>query len=310
MRRAILDTTRRFPRLAALSALLLAVACAGPQQARYGSPEEAVAALAAALETRDAASAAQLFGEGGVDMIRSGDAVADRQDAERVLAAIRERVDFEPAEDGTQVLVLGADGWPFPIPLEPDGDGWRFDVEAGVVEIEFRRIGRNELSTIATLRAFVEAQREYLAGGFAGDVPAYADRLLSSEGARDGLYWPAAEGEPESPLGPLVAAAAAEGYERADRRQEPYHGYLFRGLFAQGEHAPGGARNYRDEAGRLTGGFALVAWPARYGSSGIMTFLVNQQGIVFETDLGPGTAERVAQIVQYDPDEAWIPTVD
>jgi hypothetical protein len=171
-------------------------------------------------------------------------------------------------------------------------------------------VGKNELSTIATLRALVEAQREYAGEGRDGNPPAFARRLLSSEGRHDGLYWPVREGEAPSPLGPLVAEASEEGYGGAESRPTPYHGYLYRLLTAQGASAPGGARSYLDRQGRLTGGFAVVAWPATYGNSGVMTFLVNQQGIVFQRDLGADTEQAVARIQAYDPDASWGPTAD
>jgi hypothetical protein len=191
------------------------------------------------------------------------------------------------------------------------GGGWRFDVEAGLEELENRRIGRNELLTLATLHEFVEAQREYRSTGRDGNPPAYAQGLFSSGGKHDGLYWPAAPDEPESPLGPLVAAAAAEGYQQQDGAgPTPFHGYFYRLLRAQGPSAPGGARSYLDGRGLLTGGFALLAWPAKHGNSGIMTFQVNQQGLVFQKDLGPDTAAAAARITCYAPDESWDPTGD
>jgi len=207
------------------------------------------------------------------------------------------------------IALLGEAAWEFPIPLVAVGNGWRFDVEAGREEITNRRVGRNELSTIATLREMVDAQREYAAEGRDGHPPAFASRLLSTPGRHDGLYWPVAEGEPESPLGEFVAAAAEEGY-RSGEAPIPYHGYHYRLLTAQGACAPGGPRDYLDAEGLLTGGFAVIAWPATYGSSGVMTFQVNRQGIVFQKDLGPGTRDAVAAIRAYDPDGSWTPTSD
>jgi hypothetical protein len=243
-------------------------------------------------------------------MLRSGDEVADRNDLDAVRALIREKVELEDDGADRKIALLGNDGWPLPLPLQRDGDRWRFDVEAGKQEILNRRIGRNELSTIETLRECVAAQNEYAAVGRDGQPPAFAARFVSSQGKRDGLWWPAAAGEPESPLGPLLADAAAEGYRREGGAQAPYHGYHYRILTAQGPAAPGGERSYLDARGRLTGGFAVIAWPAQYGSSGIMTFLVNQQGIVFERDLGDETARVGATVPVYDPDDAWTPVAN
>jgi hypothetical protein len=194
------------------------------------------------------------------------------------------------------------------LPLVLNEGRWRFDVAGGREELLNRRIGRNELLVLASLHAYVDAQREYLAGGWAGKPPAYARRFLSSEGARDGLYWPAVEGEEESPLGPLYAEAASSHAQEAG--PQPFHGYYFRILEAQGPSAPGGARSYLDKKERLTRGFAAIAWPAKHGNSGVMTFKVNQQGIVFQKDLGPETEAAVAAIEAYDPDESWHPTGD
>lgn len=309
MTRARRSSTRA-GRLAGLLLALVAAACAVPRQAAFRTPGEALEALATMLELHDAALAEGLFGAEGVALIRSGDDVADREDGRRVRQAIGERVAFEPQAGGALVALLGEAGWPFPIPLTRSGAGWRFDVAAGIEELENRRVGRNELSTLATLHAWVDAQREYFALNPAGGAPTFAERVVSSPGARDGLYWPTAAGEPESPFGPQVAEAESEGYREGDGQQRAFHGYVYRTLDAQGQHAPGGARSYRDAQGRLTRGCALLAWPARYGSSGVMTFVVNQQGIVFEQDLGPGTAELAAAITAYDPDASWRPTAD
>jgi hypothetical protein len=302
-------------RLVQLALVVLASAsasCASPPLATFESPEEAMHALADLAGTQDLERAEQLFGPDGVALLRSGDDVADREDALGVKRSIQEKLTFEATSAERTVAVIGSDGWPFPIPLVRAGGGWSFDVEAGREELENRRIGHNELLTIATLHEFVDAQREYRSMGRDGNPPAYAQQLFSSEGRHDGLYWPVAPGEPESPLGPLVAAAAAEGYPgRAPGAGPiPFHGYFLRLLTGQGPSAPGGERSYLDERGVLSGGFALLAWPARYGNSGIMTFQVNQQGLVFQKDLGPGTASAAALITRYSPDETWDPTGD
>jgi len=291
--------------LPALAGLLL-LSCAAPGTATFATPEEAVQRLLAAAEDDDAAE--ELLGAGGFELLRSGDAVADRQDFETVVELVREKLAFEDLDADRKLALLGDEAWEFPIPLVREAGAWRFDVEAGREEILNRRVGHNELSTIETLRAIAVAQHEYAASGGSAGPRSYAQRVLSSAGQRDGLYWPAPEGEPPSPLGPLVAEAFEEGYRAGART--PYHGYFYRLLTTQGANAPGGARSYLDAQGRLVGGFAVVAWPATHGNSGVMTFLVNQQGLVFERDLGPDTAEAVARIQSYDPDERWAPARD
>jgi len=291
----------------ALGALSL-VACTTRDSATFASPEEAVRRL---MESgSDEAAAEELLGAGGFALLLSGDEVADRQDLEAVTALIAEKLAFEELGQGRVLALLGNEGWELPIPLVNEGGRWRFDVEAGREEVLNRRVGRNELSTLATLRELVAAQREYAAEGRDGNPPAFAQRLLSSAGRHDGLYWPVAEGEPESPMGPLVAEAAAEGYRSGAAEPVPYHGYFYRLLTAQGANAPGGARSYLDSQERLRGGWAVVAWPATYGNSGVMTFLVNQQGIVFQKDLGERTQDAVSAIQAYDPDQSWTPTSD
>jgi hypothetical protein len=295
-------------RLVLLTLPLLALGCVTKRSASFETPEDAVRFLVEATDDRD--SAELLLGPGGFDMLRSGDDVADRQDLEAVVELMREKIAFEDLGEGRRIALLGNDGWELPIPLVEDENGWRFDVEAGREEIVNRRVGRNEISTIETLRAMVDAQREYAAEGRDGNPPAFARRFLSSPGRHDGLYWPASEHEEESPLGPLIAEAAEDGYRNGLDQPIPYHGYFYRLLTAQGSAAPGGARSYVDAQDRLTRGFAVVAWPATYGNSGVMTFLVNQQGIVFQRDLGAGTAQGVAAIRAYDPDANWTPVVE
>lgn len=286
--------------------LLFLPACA-TQFATFESPAVALQALVDSAD--DQQRAEQLLGPGGFDMLRSGDEVADHEDIEAVRALIKEKVAFETHGD-TCTALLGNDGWPLPLPLVKSGDGWRFDVEAGLDEILSRRVGRNELSTVETLRECVQAQREFAALAESTKGTTYAARVVSSAGKKDGLYWPAADGEPQSPLGPLLAEASAQGYDPASADgPTPYHGYLYRVLKQQGANAPGGARDFTGENGNLQGGFAFLAWPATYGNSGVMTFLVSHQGIVFESDLGPNTAQKAAAINSYDPDASWHPTV-
>ncbi|MCY2959068.1 MAG: DUF2950 domain-containing protein [Planctomycetota bacterium] len=295
-------------RIALLVLSTLPLGCASTSSVTFATPEEAIRRLVEGAEDRQVADT--LLGPGGFDLLRSGDEVADKQDYQAVVEMIREKLAFEDVGEDRKIARIGNDAWEFPIPLVRDGKSWRFDVESGREEVMNRRVGRNELSTLETLRAMVAAQREYAAEGRDGNPPTFARRLLSSPGKHDGLYWPAAEGQDESPLGPFVAEAAEEGYRSVSERPIPYHGYFYRLLTAQGPGAPGGARSYLDAQTRLTRGFAVLAWPATYGNSGVMTFLVNQQGIVFQRDLGDGTAKAAAAIEAYDPDASWTPTSD
>jgi hypothetical protein len=278
----------------------------------YQTPDEAVQALLDAVASGEAGAIAKVLGP-EASGLASGDAVADANALQDLLAVAEEAVNIEQTEGNQDlaVVTMGGDDWPFPIPLRRDAQGWYFDTATGKEEVYNRRIGRNELSTIETLRAYVQAQDEYAAQDRNGDgVKEYARRLMSSEGTRDGLYWPTAAGEPESPMGPLVAEAVAEGYKPGHGGgPKPYHGYLFRALTAQGANAPGGARDYLVD-GHLTGGFALLAYPAEYGNAGIKSFLVNQSGIVYESDLGPDTVAAAAAIAVYDPGEGWAAVTD
>jgi hypothetical protein len=219
---------------------------------------------------------------------------------------IAEKVAFEEMDADTRVALFGAEAWPFPIPLVRTGERWRFDTAAGREELLNRRIGFNELATLESLHAYVDAQKEYAAAGRDGNPPAFAQRFISTEGKHDGLYWAAEEGEEPSPIGDLLAEAAAD-YEG---EPQPFRGYRFKILTRQGASAPGGNRDYLDDAGRMTGGFAAIAWPAKYDNSGIMTFLVNHRDIVFQRDLGPETERAVAAIDSFDPDASWEPTGD
>jgi len=292
--------------IAATAACFLLAACAATRGASFATPEDAVYRLVAAAE--DPAAAEELLGDGGFDLLRSGDDVADHQDVEAVAALVREGLKFEDVGPDRKLALLGREGWELPIPLVREAGAWRFDVEAGREEVLNRRVGRNEISTLATLRALVEAQHEYAALGHAGPG-VFASRILSRAGERDGLYWPTNEGEEPSPLGELAAVAFEEGY-RAGEQPLPYHGYFYRLMTAQGASAPGGARSYLDSDGRLDRGFAVLAWPATYDNSGVMTFEVNQQGLVFQKDLGRDTARLAARIQAYDPDASWAPTGD
>ena len=289
-------------------AALGASGCATPGRA-YASPDEAMKAVADLAGTGDQQRAEEIFGSEAMEVISSGDPVADRADGLRVKQMILDRVEFEGSEDEV-VAVVGEDRWPFPIPLVRARSGWRFDLEAGEEELLNRRIGRNELRTIATLREYVYAQGEYASAGRDGHPPAYARTVRSTPGLHDGLYWPVAEGEPESPLGSLFAAAVEEGYAESADGPRPFHGFYFRILTRQGASAPGGERDYVNSRGLMTAGFAAVAWPATYGNSGITSFVVNHLGIVFEKDLGPKTDKAVRSMTSYDPDDTCAPVVN
>jgi hypothetical protein len=283
-------------------------ACSPAPAGTYSTPEEAVQALADLAGSGDSKKTEEMFGADGMELLDSGDEAADHEDALRVKAMILEKVAFEDLDETTKAAVIGNEGWSFPLPLVLEEGRWRFDAAIGREELLNRRIGRNELLALASLHAYVDAQREYFARGWGGRPPAYARRFRSGEGAHDGLYWQVAEGEEESPLGPLYAEAADE--QMKDAGPQPFHGYYFRIIEGQGKSAPGGERSYLDKKGRLTRGFAAIARPAKYGNSGIMTFQINQQGMIFQKDLGAETDAAVAAITAYDPDESWHPTGD
>jgi Protein of unknown function (DUF2950) len=273
----------------------------------FASAEDAVAGLVEALRAGNRAALEKLFGPGSEKLLSSGDKYSDAAERQRFLAAYDEQHKLVPAEPGHMMLAVGKDDWPLPIPLVQQADGrWYFDSRAGADELVNRRIGRNEIAAIRTALAYVDAQRVYFVFTQQDGHAEYAQRLASTPGKRDGLYWPAGDDEPESPLAPLMAQAQEEGYpgERAAGKPLPYRGYFFRILTGQGTNAAEGARNYISR-GRMTDGFALIAWPASYRTSGIMTFMVNQDGVVFQKDLGPKTAAIAASTNLFDPDLSW-----
>src|SRR5262245_29513043 len=281
---------------------LQVVTFAAPAPKSFNSLDEAVDALATAIRAADRKAVVEILGPQGSPLVWSGDDVADRAAFQRFVAAY-DRAHRLEGGSGKVVLYVGDDDFPFPIPLVPDGPRWLWDTDAGDDEILNRRIGQNELSAIQVCLAYVDAQREYYSRGTG--LLAYAQRFESTRGKHDGLYWEAKPGEPQSPLGPLVARARAAGYLLPPRgAPAPYHGYLYRILFAQGVDAPGGAYDFVVK-GHMIGGFALVAQPALYGASGIMTFIVNQDGVVYQKDLGPKTAQAAGAIKAYNPDSTW-----
>jgi len=276
------------------------------QQSTYVTADEAVAALIGALKQNDTAQLRLVFGPGGEPLINSGDPVADAAAGAGFVAAYAEQHALVAAGPDRFTVDVGPRAWPFPIPLVKVGDRWRFDAAAGAQELVNRRIGRNEIATIASMLGYVTAQKAYYE--LTGKVgPAeYAQRIISRPGKHDGLYWPAEAGQEPSPLADIITRLAAEGYpdDLVSAAPMPVRGYLYRSLTAQGPLAPGGAKSYIAQ-GRMTGGFALVAWPARYGVSGIMTFVVDQDGVVFQRDLGSGTDKTVRSMQRYDPDLRW-----
>ena len=282
---------------------------AAAKQKTFATPEEAASALVAAVRAKSVPDLVAIVGPGSNDWLFSGDKVADANDWGRFLTAYDQKNGFEKTGDKA-VLEVGADGWPFPAPIVKKGGQWAFDANAGREEIINRRVGRNELDTMQGLLAVVDAQREYAARDADGNGFAdYARKFRSSPGKKDGLYWPTEGNAPQSPLGPLVAVASREGYGKQgapakEGQQVPYHGYYYRILTSQGKDAPGGAYDYM-VSNKLLGGFAVVAWPASYRNSGVMTFIVNHEGVVYEKDLGAQTQSIAAGMTRYNPDATW-----
>jgi hypothetical protein len=299
---------------AALITAMTVLGCAkhAAQQPSFETPEAAVDALVAAAEKHDVAELARLLGPGTEYLLESGDAVADRGEREGFLKRYHARHRLVVGGPDDFVLQVGEDHWPLPIPLVREGAKWRFDGAAGADELVLRRIGANELRTIDVMRGFVAAQQDYAdEGRDSAAAGVYASRFRSSPGKHDGLYWEAATGEPPSPAGPFLAAAAEEGYalegvNAQTGKRTPYHGYIYRMLLSQGAAANGGAREYLQN-GKLTGGFAMLATPETYGVSGVMSFIVNQDGVVWQRNLGDDTAQVAQSIRQFNPDQDWTP---
>jgi hypothetical protein len=277
------------------------------KQKSFKSPEDAFKALVQAAGNNDIEELSAIFGPKGKDIISSGDAVADKRARERFVKTAGDAVKFLKLDDETMLPVIGKDECPFPIPIVKSGREWVFSTEEGNQEIINRRIGRNELNTIQVAMAYVDAQREYIRKDRNGDgVLQYAQHFVSHNGKRDGLYWEIGPGEDRSPLGPLFARATEEGYTpgNKDGKHTPYYGYYYRILKSQGNNAPGGELEYVTD-GRMISGFGLLSYPAQYGVSGVMTFIVNGEGIVYEKNLGPKTEEIAKAITKYDPDKTW-----
>lgn len=293
-------------------ALLASVATADGQtatQRTFAAPEDAVKALVDTVKTGDLDALLAIFGPEGRELTASSDPATARMNRQVFTVAVREQWRLEDTSASRKTLVVGNEDWPFPVPLVKGADGWRFDTAAGKEEVLARRIGRNELQAIATSRAYVTAQQRYALQGHDGKpAGVHATKFRSDPGKENGLYWPAARGQKRSPLGDLVAQAAEEGRALgADRtKPTPFHGYYFKILTRQGAVASGGARSYLVK-GEMSGGFALVAWPAQYDATGVMTFIVNQDGTVRQRDLGPQTDAIARKMTTYNPDAAWLP---
>jgi Protein of unknown function (DUF2950) len=293
-------------------AMLLIGACVAPaawaltaSQETFASPEDAASALVQAVRNGDRSATLAVLGNAG-EWMWSGDAVSDRAAAARFVAQYEAK--HAVARDGdTATLTIGDDGFPFAFPIVKSGDAWRFDTAAGREELLARRIGENELDTIKVLQAIVDAEREYASRDRNGDgVFTYAQKFESAPGRHDGLYWPTKAGEAPSPLGPLIARAVAEGYRKNDKGPTPYHGYYYRMLNGQAKSAGAEAFEYVIH-GKGIGGFAVVAYPAKYGNSGIMTFIVNQDGKVYQSDRGPETLMKARVMQRFDPGNGWSP---
>jgi len=293
------------PKLAAVAILLTGCISTRsmaqqPGQKTFSSPEDASNAFVTAAQNNDEKAMLDILGPVGKQIVSSGDETEDAHSRANFVQRYQEMHRLVKEPDGTTTLYIGAHNWPWPIPLVNKGDLWYFDTEAGKKEILFRRIGRNEISTIRVCQELVAAEKEF----YSTHQNEYAQKIFSDEGQHNGLYWKAADGEPQSPIGPLVAAAVAEGYAKSrDSAPTPYRGYYYHILTRQGKNGAGGAKSYIVN-GKMTEGFAFVAYPAQYRSSGVMTFVVNQDGVVYQKDLGKKTDVAKA-MKEYDPNSSW-----
>jgi Protein of unknown function (DUF2950) len=292
-----------------LSLMIFLAACTRsdkPAIRTFSSPDDSGNALLQAAKSGDENSLLAIFGSDSKPILSSGDAVQDKNILNEFVAAYEEMHRWRKMPDGAQVLLVGADNFAFPIPLKKDANGqWFFDTAAGKDEILARRIGRNELAVIEVCAALADAQAEYFSQNHGDGVQKqYALKFISDTGKQNGLYWESPEGQPRSPLGPLVAFATDEGYSTKAGAHAPFHGYIFHLLTKQGSHAPGGAKDYVVD-GKMVGGFAFVAYPAEYGNSGVMTFIINQDGVLLQKDLGKTTTETATAMTTFDPDPTW-----
>jgi hypothetical protein len=306
-----MPTKNPFTTVLALTTLLMGQSCSRTlTNSKFTDPNDAAKALLHALKEGHKEQIQAIFSREALDAVASGDAVSDQHDREVLALAMQQSWRWTSLGPERRELIVGDEQWPFPIPLAKSGDQWQFDVEAGKREVIARRIGRNELGVIELCSVYVELQKEYAADSHDGKQKGlYAQRLRSSPGHQDGLYWDTNPGGQPSPLGDLAAQAEEQGYAKDRAEGSPFWGYRFRIVTAQGASAPGGRKNYVVN-GAMSGGFALVAYPAKYGSSGVMTFIVNQDGRVYQKDLGKDTSNLAPQIEDYSPDGSWelLPT--
>lgn len=284
-------------------------------QKTFSTPAAAADALAVAAQKNDAQEMLAILGASSQDLASSGDKVADKESRDRFTTKYHEMHRFAAIGEGRMILYIGAENWPTPIPLQKNGSQWYFDTASAKQEILYRRIGANELNVIKVCQAIVDGELDYYGALHDGDsVHQYAQKFGSTPGKHDGLYWKVNAGEPESPIGPLIAQAATEGYKHhaAQTGQDkplPFHGYIYKLLTSQGADAPGGAKSYV-VGGKMTGGFALVAYPVSYKDSGVMTFVVSQDGQIYQKDLGAQTRQIATGMVEYNPDATWQPVED
>jgi Protein of unknown function (DUF2950) len=306
-------TTIRFRLRLTLSGLLLAWMLVTPfasaddtsAQKVFPSPDAAVSALVAADKADDMKALSSVLGPDSDQILSSGDPVADKNAREDFARRYQEMHRLAYDDQGRVILYVGAGNWPVPIPLVKKDSGWVFDTAAGKEELLFRRIGRNELFTIKVLEDLANAQSEYASEAHDSGQGQFAQKILSDPGKHNGLYWETTEGQPESPIGPLVASATAEGYKKESGGNPiPFHGYYYKVLEGQGKNAPGGAKRYLID-GKMINGFAFLAYPAEYRASGVMTFMINQNGVIVQKDLGPDTAKLASAISEYNPDKTW-----
>jgi hypothetical protein len=298
----------------ALSMLILACLLVTPiapatetaAQQMFPSPDAAASALVAAGKADDMKTLSSILGPDADQVLSSGDPVADKNARNDFVSRYQEMHRLAYDDQGRVILYVGAQNWPVPIPLVKKNGGWVFDTEAGKEELLSRRIGRNELFTINVLEDLADAQTEYASEARDGEsADQFAQKILSDTGKRNGLYWETAEGQPESPIGPLIASASAAGYKKdGSGNPIPFHGYYYKVLTRQGKNAPGGAKDYLVN-GKMTNGFAFLAYPAEYRSSGVMTLMINQEGVIVQKDLGPNTAKLVSAITEFNPDKTW-----
>ncbi len=298
----------KLTKLAVVAGLLLSFAgmSQAAEQKTFATAQEAVKALMAAVQANNESELLAIFGDEGKDMVSSGDDVQDKNSRAAFLKSYNTKHSLVAEGPNREVLVVGPKDWEMPIPIVLENGKWRFDTAAGQRELVYRRIGNNELSAIAVCRGVIAAEADYAATGHDGNpAGVYAGKLRSEPGKQDGLYWETKEGEPPSPAGPFLAKAGAEGYQKGD----PYHGYYYRPLVSQGAAAKGGAKSYLVD-GKLTGGVAMVAYPAQYKASGVMTFIINQDGVVYQKDLGEKTEEIAKAMTEFNPDSTWKKVTD